>query len=287
MRLADRFAAAAYSGVTMRIEAQIGLSVVFLGGQRDGEVEPRGTGFFVVDERGCFLVTARHVVESARAAGGLWARMESDGAAVSVDISDFDSWFLSGTTDVAVRTFPVEQLGDHRGVGLDWFATDDWLSENWVGPGDDVFFVGLFSPLASQERVAPITRFGNISLPPGEPVPIRTPDGSTVRVEAWLVEARSWGGQSGSPAFIWLQPMRYPGVFVVPSFDGDPGQGGVIAQKDQVHLLGLVVGHFDLRQDVAFVPDALEGSVGANTGIAVVIPAKEIAMAIDQLLETM
>jgi hypothetical protein len=263
----------------LRIEEQLAQAVVFLGPDRGNGVEPRGTGFFVHDNDadGLFLVTARHVVEQARATGSLWVQAFRQGELVPVDVSDFDNWHVSDTTDVAVRPFRSEALGDHGFLSTTSFAMPEWLEQNWVGPGDEVFFIGLFAALAKEERGRPIVRFGNISLRSGEPVPITNADCSVSRVVAWLVEARSWGGQSGSPAFVWLQPMRYPGQFVVPAWSGDPGAGGVLDPKDQVHLLGMVVGHFDLKQDVTFASDvSARASVAANSGVAIVIPAEDI-----------
>jgi hypothetical protein len=83
-------------------------------------------------------------------------------------------------------------------------------------------------------------------------------------VDAYLVEARSWGGHSGSPVFVYFPPDRELGVI---SVGGGP----------RIMLLGLVHGHYELPQPVDLTGDIFgSGKVSMNAGIAVVIPAQAI-----------
>jgi hypothetical protein len=108
---------------------------------------------------------------------------------------------------------------------------------------------GLFAHLSGSERNLPIIRFGNIAMIPDEPVPTRIG-----MIEAYLIEARSIGGLSGSPAFVYKR-----------------AQGRV-----KLYLMGLMHGHWDIppenKNDLA-ITDSF-GSV--NMGIAIVVPAKKI-----------
>lgn len=238
---------------------------------------PVATAFFVgvpIDSEGSvnYAVTARHVVDASRPHGPLYVRVNktSDG------FNDFhapqDAWACHPSTDVAtIRVgLPPEQF-DFRTIPLDMLATDDYVIRQRIGAGDDIFFVGLFSEYAGQERNQPIIRFGNISLMPYEKIAVTLDPGSdaTTLVDAYLAEARSWGGHSGSPAFIYYPPDREPSRIVV---GGNPPA-----------LLGLVHGHYEIKQDVAFIGDILgSGKVPLNAGIAVVIPAQKI---IDTLMQ--
>jgi hypothetical protein len=125
-----------------------------------------------------------------------------------------------------------------------------------------VFFVGLFSEHPGVERNQPILRFGNISMMPGEKLLVNLGD-SSARIRAYLVEARSWGGHSGSPAFVYFPPDRF-------------GNSISVGMTLPIFLLGLVQGHYDIKSDVKFIGDVEEGQVAINAGIAAVVPAQEI-----------
>ncbi|MEA2489014.1 MAG: hypothetical protein QOH21_806 [Acidobacteriota bacterium] len=269
----------------MLVSPQLLRTVVFLSQLNDhGEQVPKGTAFLVVhpltEESGFpYLVTARHVIEAARATGHpLFLRgNDNDGNLEIRDLPDFDAWHVSSATDVAVLDLPPIPGLDVVGISPQQFATAAFLQEHSAGLGDEVFFLGLFTAHPGSQHNEPIVRFGNVSMLPNEPVAVRNADGSFTPTSAFLVEARSWGGQSGSPAFIWLSPIREPGVMRIPRWAGDPGEGGVVEDIELPHLLGLVCGHFELPQDVAFTLETLRGAqVKQNTGVAIVIPADDI-----------
>ncbi len=156
-------------------------------------------------------------------------------------------------------------------------ATSDLLKEKKVGPGDEVFFSGLFTAFPGVKRAEPVIRFGTISMMPNEPVPIENADKSISHVEAFLVEARSWGGQSGSPAFVFFPPTRQPGFLEMANIEEGSDGGLLIPDAAMPQLLGLVHGHFNLKADVAFTGDVYGTAfVPVNAGIAVVIPAQKI-----------
>jgi hypothetical protein len=242
---------------------------------------PIGTAFFVgvpVEDVGTdvFLVTARHVIEGARPFGQLFVRVNKKGQLGFTDFaSSPDDWLVHPKTDVAV--LPVSNLPQDTHewlfLPLETLAGDAYLAnpDSGVFEGDDIFFVGLFAPYAGTEHSHPIVRFGNVSLTPREKVSIKLspdPNAARVSVDAYLVEARSWGGQSGSPAFMFYAPDRRPGFLAV----GPP----------RFALLGVTHGHFDIEQKVKLVgTGGGEGAVDLNAGIAVVIPAQKV---IDQLM---
>ena len=239
---------------------------------------PAATAFFVgvpVDNEGSvtYAITARHVVDASRPHGSLYVRINTTSGGFQDFRAPQDAWVCHHSTDVAAIPvgLPSERF-DLRTIPFSMLATDDYVIRQRIGAGDDVFFVGLFSEYAGQERNQPIIRFGNISLMPHEKIAVKlNPDSdATTLIDAYLVEARSWGGHSGSPAFIYYPPDREPG-------------GGIVLGGNLPALLGLVHGHYEIKQDVAFIGDILgSGKVPINAGMAVVIPAQKI---IDTLMQ--
>jgi hypothetical protein len=162
-------------------------------------------------------------------------------------------------------------------VGM--LTTDARVTDAMVGEGDAIALVGLFASYPGADRSQPVVRFGHIALMPYEPIKIKmdpAPNAAHVPRRAYLVEAASWGGQSGSPVFIYFGPDRMPwmraGEFSArPEQSANPGVG--------FGLLGLMHGH--VRRMVSIDIDdaggsASKGKVDLNLGISIVIPAEEI-----------
>jgi hypothetical protein len=233
---------------------------------------PAATVFFVAVPTGkaavpdFYAVTARHVVDSARPYGLMYVRVNKiDGGYHDFDISP-DDWIGHSSTDVAVTQFVFQPGLDLKFLPLEMLATDEYIAQHKIIEGDKVFFIGLFSEHAGLERSQPIVRFGNISLMPREPLPLRLQPESdhTTSVDAYLVEARSWGGHSGAPAFVYYADTDRQPVLVT-------------QKSEPPALLGLVHGHYEIKQDVAFLGDILgSGKVPVNAGMAAVIPAQKV-----------
>jgi hypothetical protein len=252
---------------------------------------PVGTGFFVVVEVTAdigllYLVTARHVVEGAREVGPLHLRLNRRGGEDPQFVKlDPDVWYVAHDTDVAVAEIRPElaHACDLQYLRQSQIATSDVIAAEQVGPGDEVFFSGLFTGFPGVKRAEPVIRFGNVSMMPNEPVPIKNADDSVSHVDAFLVEARSWGGQSGSPAFVFFPATRRLGSLHLPPL-GETSGGDVFIPDDvRPRLLGLVHGHFDIKTDVAFSGDVYGSAhVPLNAGVAIVIPAQKI---VDTLMQ--
>ena len=154
-----------------------------------------------------YLVTARHIVSLSRKYGPLFARVHTaDGETSFLDFPQ-EAWHEHATADVAVAVLRMATPLDHTTIPIESFELDATVTAHRVSIGDEVFFMGLFSEHPGAERNEPIARFGNISL---MPTLVRVDLGdSTGRQRAYLVEARSWGGHSGSPAFVFFPPDRF------------------------------------------------------------------------------
>lgn len=264
----------------MRVPQEVRNSVVFLG-ERPGN--SRGwalvaTGF-VVDHaveggdpnihRCAYVVTARHCVRS-RAQRA--ARINTtDGRARMVELPG--GWWVhpsDATTDVAVMPLPDDALTDTElfPIPTEMFAGPDTFG-GLAGEGDEVFTTGLFAEIRAQRRNMPVVRTGNLALLASELDPVPTEKGHIV---AHLIEARSMGGQSGSPAF-----MRRTVGWEVPNVQ-NPQHGPlrIVGYGPNFFLLGLVHGHWELPIGKDRLATSDEPRDGINMGIALVVPASKI-----------
>ena len=241
---------------------------------------PVGTGFFVSvpfggdPNRGVvYVVTALHVLYGSRPTHPLQARLNlhsdtwvESGQPRFIDIPiPTENWVEHATSDVAVAPMPnLLAAVDARWIDIGTLAGSSYIEQRGVGVGEEVFFTGLFSQHPGRQLFQPIVRFGNISMMPHEKVIVKIIPDTPVPIDAYLVEARSWGGHSGSPAFVYLAPDRNPGSLTFSS-------EGFIA------LLGLVSGHYPIPVSEHYPRDSLDSTVGsANSGIAVVVPSQAI-----------
>lgn len=265
----------------MLVPDEVRKSVVFVCHRDENGFKLDGTAFFVgvtVEEPEIlhfgYLVTAKHVIVGAKertSDNKLWLRVnDKAGGSLLVD-SDIDAWLYHPTdtsVDVAILPLILPPELDHLLIPVSMSLTDEIIERESIGPGDEVFFTGLFVSHFGKKRNLPIIRIGNLALMPEEPIATKH-FGS---IEAYLVEARSIGGLSGSPAFVHLSGARTVG-------------GQTSLGVSRLFWLGLVQGHWDSPsmtdvEDV-LIEDGLEKEA-INMGIAIVIPATKIMEIINQ-----
>jgi hypothetical protein len=222
-----------------------------------------GTAFFVAfpdaPSGPTYLVTAAHCIEGTKAQGTLYVRLNRHGTDAGFeDVAvPQDTWLQLRTEDVAIRRFDLGDRFDHIPLDGEHLDITRIPSSIEVGVGDSVYMMSLFLPRPGERRALPIARFGNISAMRGERVPIQMRnDAAEVReIDAYLVEARSWAGQSGAPVIFYVQEGREK------QHDRYlPGFGRV---------LGVVSGHYPWR-DQAHVKGNIPLDVQLNSGIAIV-----------------
>jgi hypothetical protein len=242
---------------------------------KDGVRRPAGTAFFVSFDRShgahghwTYLVTAKHVLDGIRAAradGMMFLRVNVKGAGFAYLPCSVEVWTTHPDTtlidDVAVLPWNPEAEFEYRSYPLE----DSVDEKTGHGVGDEVFLPGLFVNHAGKERNIPIVRIGNIAAMPSEPVKSRIGP-----LDAYLVEARSIGGLSGSPVFVNLGLYRKVDGKVVEARD-----------NEGVHrLLGLMHGHWSVQpQDAPEGDDVTLDAVSdewINMGIAMVVPVERI-----------
>jgi hypothetical protein len=196
----------------MRVADLITKCTVFVGQTVKGKFKPLGTAFFVGypirDDDYQYLVTSEHLLSTKL---DLQLRINlRNGHSQTFDIPS-DKWIFHPDAArivdvVALRTAVSMSVYDIAQVSLQReMATDEVLTRWDIGIGDEVFFPGLFVHHSGQGQNLPIIRTGTIAAMRDEP--IETEAGS---ISAYLVEARSIGGHSGSPVFVnMLAPRAY------------------------------------------------------------------------------
>jgi hypothetical protein len=273
-------------------------SVTFIGVKKGGKFQPRATGFFVTyfdgQHRFDHLVTAEHVISGLLSKGHeIWVRLNLTGGQVrevridaqafrfhpenakeptDVAVSPFNAVFTDFETRkmLIAETSPLAVNGDQS-----FMPSEDFVRDS-IKLGGEVAVIGLFRSHFGTNRNVPILRVGNISTLLGEPVFTKYAG----YISAYLIEARSIAGLSGSPVFVVPEPTTLiakgmiGGVGNLEHTSKSMGQG--------MALLGLMHGHFDipnLNEDVVADDDAPHQ--GVHTGIGVVVPAQKILETIE------
>jgi hypothetical protein len=281
----------------VRIPDQIGKCVVFAYYRKAmaDPPKPAGTVFYVGvrDEHAVgvvYLVTARHVIEDCfrnSQDGKILLRVQRRGSGLDFWETTPEDWYYhptDATVDVAVFPLKAREEDVHARdvlLNLDFhpydasvrtIATPKIIADEGIGQGDEVFIVGLFVNRPGKDDNIPISRIGNIAAMPKELVKTRWHDRE---IEAYLIEARSIGGLSGSPVFVHLGPLRF-------TKHPEPGKMNVqyATHRSGPHfLLGLVHAHFNLDL-LDIPPDSVEEDSPKtreiNCGIAIVVPVEKI-----------
>jgi hypothetical protein len=273
-------------------------ATAFLCVEEKGRTVPRATAFFVIDRSGpgwhpIWVVTARHCIQEIRASRqGSYLRVNTADSFIDIPTAP-DDWHESADHDVAAALFFAPPEAVVTTVPLDQFVAADYTYKgdvvlqlqraHQVLVGHEVFFVGLFSQHWGQERNLPIARFGAISRMPREKIRVQRADGSE-RILGYLIEARSWGGHSGSPVF-WNVPLISIHQATPPGNREQRRKSKPIHIQDPearlIALLGLVSAHFDIDQEIKG-GDMIGATAAINSGVMVVTPAA----AIRELLES-
>ena len=297
-----------YRGITdwydMRIDPVDLKCVGYICEVRDGETMPVATTFLALlqekrpgfnNQHFYYWVTAEHVINNIGDKPIL--RINRKSGVPFERETDKDEWRTHFDSDVAV--FPFNVSDDvWKDLDIEWFDTLLFATEDYKRPnvgdlpitknlpdialGDDVIFFGLFAQHHGKDRNLPIVRFGNIvRMPTEERIRIEIDAAPTPRdIIAYLVEARSWGGQSGSPA-IWQAEFTFK--------PKKPDVKPVEKKKKRISaLLGVVSSHFDIKQKAEIKSDVFDDiTTKLNTGIAIVVPAhviKDLIMKDDELI---
>ncbi len=265
----------------MQIPDEVRKCVVFVCYKTTNETKLAGTAFFVaVPLKGTglssiYLITAKHIIDAIQTKSAdkkVYLRMNLRNAGAQLIETSIDRWVFhpqESNVDVATLNWaPLQETFDYLALPIEYAVTEDIIKKENIGVGDDVFLVGLFANHFGSQRNLPIVRVGNIASMPEEKV--RTDYGD---IDAYLVEARSIGGLSGSPVFAYIGDIRKIGITTQLGRKGRP----------LFYWLGLMHGHFELSK--LEIDNLIEDSLTnlqINMGIAVVVPTSKILEVINQ-----
>ena len=226
-----------------------------------------------------YAVTNAHVVEK----GGRVARaMRRDGTA---RIFDLRGWQVHPTgEDVAVCWIEKASVEDAHGihwVPREWFSVPgdfgpETTRDSWpwrTGPiiaGEDTVSVARFIGFDGNERNQPSVRFGNLTST--ELFSVNQRPGRDHDQRSFLVEARSLGGYSGSPVFVFRTSTYF---------------NGGVPPVESALLLGIGWGHIkhptdeQREYDVEIETPGLPTAGRYNSGVMAVVPAAILAELLD------
>lgn len=193
-----------------------------------------GSGFLVgfpsESNKGCshlYVVTCAHVVHGGSTVVRVNLKHSSRGYEKTFPL-DFakEDWICHPEHDIAVCA--LRHDADIRNYDISVLALEDFIltkkqvEEQGIGPGDDLLYIGRFMGHAGKYQNMPSVRFGNISMNPNdnEPIDYKDPQTGVQRKQvAFLVEARSRSGYSGSPVFFINEHNKSNPRWLVPMFE--------------------------------------------------------------------
>ena len=250
--------------------------VVFIFIEKDGKLIPNGTGFFVGVKNpsesttfSVYLITAKHVLfkpDTTEFLDKVYVRINKrEGGSevgpipVRVDGENKTVFFHNDpTVDVVAMPFlPDQTRFDFKFLPDEIITTEDDYKKLNIREGSDVFFTGLFTPYLGSEKNYPIVRFGRVALVTDEKI-----EWQGKPMSLYLIEAGSYGGNSGSPVFFYLGSDRTPGILTV----GNP----------VLKLAGVMQGTFRDAQEIKVVETKITPISVSNMGIAAIVPAYKV-----------
>ncbi len=272
----------------MRLNPNLLKTIVFIGHRgKEGEPVLHGTGFQFArtwERDGVmgyyrYIVTAKHNIAEAVDKGHdeVFVRYESRTQGLQLRYFPTSQWLNHDDGFIDVSVLLLDDAVDEVGGAV--FTSDDFLTTSEVarydvGVGNEVATIGLFLSHYGEERNEPVVRFGNISCMPRERVRSRKKFGA---VDGYIIEARSFGGLSGSPVFVDVE--HEPEMHEYSRIrDRDPTIRTIPARRRN-HILGLIHGHWDMQEvappGIKLDPATrLDGAI--NMGMSIVIPAQHI-----------
>ncbi len=247
----------------------------YLSGKSDNLI-PNGTGFFVGVKNpknpsysSVYLVTAKHVLQDTTKAffPKVAIRLNKRvGGVETIEIplilkgKDRDV-FLHNDKSVELAVIPAlpnPVIYDFQIMPEDFITSKAAFDSLKIQEGAEVFFTGLFLPYQGVLRNYPIVRFGRVALLTNEKI-----QWSDQKMDLYLIETSSFGGNSGSPVFFYFEPVGPPGTTII---------GATPIFK----LAGVILGFFGQPQPIQVVETSKIPFSVSNIGISAVVPSYKL-----------
>lgn len=192
--------------IEVRIQDDVRCCVAFLGYMYpdDGNgmyFKPHGTAFFQGYGGVTYLVTAKHVARSLTPPISIRAS-RPDGTSVLIEDA-YPQWFFHPDPNVDLAIV-VGITDGALAIPEEMLLTSEKLKKQNIGVGNEVHIVGLYRIFPGQARNFPVVHTGHIAMaPPDECVPMIDRNTQLLSyVNAYLIEAQTLEGLSGSPVFV-------------------------------------------------------------------------------------
>jgi len=265
-------------GISMAtpIPSEVKSVVVFIFVKNEeGDLIPNGTGFFVGVKNPSgsnfhvYLVTAKHILYKTNTmdfVDTVFLRINKKEGGYELGsipiISEGEERNVFTHSDssvdiVVISCLPDQEKYDFKFLTDDLITTKEAFKELKIREGSDVFFTGLFTPYMGSERNYPIVRFGRVALVTDEKI-----EWQGKLMDLYLIEAGSYGGNSGSPVFFYLGSDREPGSIVI----GSP----------ILKLAGVMQGTFLDAYKIGVVETKEVPIAFSSMGIAAVVPGYKL-----------
>jgi len=250
--------------------------VVFIFVEREGKLVPNGTAFLVGVKNpseptifSVYLVTARHVLykpDTTELLDKVYVRVnKKDGGSevgtIPIKVTgDNKTVFVHSDPSVdivAIPFLPDQKRFDFKFLPDELITTQKDYDSLKIREGSDVFFTGLFTPYPGSEKNYPVVRFGRVALFTDEKI-----EWQGKQMSLYLIEAGSYGGNSGAPVFFYLGSDRDPGSLIV----GPP----------VLKLAGIMQGTFRDAQEIKVIETKPIAYSTSNMGIAAIVPAYKL-----------
>ncbi|MGO9698809.1 MAG: hypothetical protein ACLPX7_06050 [Xanthobacteraceae bacterium] len=278
----------------MRIGEDGRKCVVFFGIAGEGPVDPitdvpdnilyGGTGFLVAhSENGLhvpFIVTCKHVAQFLSRHRRFYIRANTlGGENYTLPVGKMEwAFHPDPTVDVASVCFVLPaHTFDVIYYRLD--ASTTVLGEAAVKRvfcGEPVSLIGLFRLHPGKQRNISFVHTGNIAVLPDPAEPILIRDRVTeenIETTAYLIEAQTLDGLSGSPAFVH-EMIDLPEITLEMNEKGTRFHPKAFGA---VRLLGLYIGSWDAEPGRVLAADRdLRGNTRVPVGVGIVVPADRI-----------
>lgn len=249
---------------------------IFLEKQQE-KLVPNGTGFFVgvkneenTNVYNVYLVTSKHVLQDEK--GNYFPsivirlnKLDGTSQLIKIELNKNIEIFTHTDEDIDIAIFncvPDQKVFDFKFIQDDLISTNEIVEKNEIAAGDEVFFTGLFTSHLGQKRNQPIVRFGRVALISDEKIEWKEKDKPAKLFDLYLLECQSYGGNSGSPVFFQLNPLRKPGQLSL---------GGPI-----IFLAGIMKGSFLTGSELQITDVTNKIFSLQNIGIAAVTPAYKL-----------